>query len=227
MNCKRAQKKIIESLASGEPEPRGEQHLHLQSCAGCRAFFADQAALFQAMDSHLSVIVNEPVPPSLLPALRVRLREEAAQSRSLWVPVWQRAAIAALVVLALLVSDRLYRTGTDTHGPVEAPLVASSGSSEIPAKPSGTVVLAPLSQRPHSARTSTASAAAPAPAPEVLVLREEQEAFAHFVAELSSDRDAAVALASVEPAKGDTPVEIALLTIESVEVKPLQGSGGE
>lgn len=226
MNCKRAQKKIIESLASGEPELRGEQHLHLQSCGGCRAFLADQAALFQAMDSHLRVIANEPVPPSLLPGLRVRLREEAAQSRSLWVPVWQRLAITALVVLALLVSVRLYRTDTVTHGPVEAPL-ASSGSSEIPAKPSETVVLAPLPQRPHSAGTSTASAAAPAPAPEVLVLREEQEAFAHFVAELSSDRDAAVALASAEPAKGDTPVEIALLTIESVEVKPLEGSSGE
>jgi hypothetical protein len=226
MNCERVQEKVIEALASGESELRGRQRLHLQSCVGCRAFFADQTALFQAIDSRLRVIANEPVPPSLLPGLRVRLREDAP-AHSLWIPVRQRFAIAAVVILAVVVSLPLRRTEPVAHSTAESPLVASGRSSEVPAKPSEAAVLATLPRRPHAASASRAGAAVPAPAPEVLVLGEEQEAFAHFVAGLFSDRDAAAALASAEPAKGDAPVEIALLTIESVEVKPLEGSSDE
>jgi hypothetical protein len=68
---------------------------------------------------------------------------------------------------------------------------------------------------------------APSTTPEVLVLREEQEAYAHFVTELSKDRDSAIVLTSAAAEGGDAPVEIALLTIKSVEVKPLEGSGNE
>jgi hypothetical protein len=57
------------------------------------------------------------------------------------------------------------------------------------------------------------------PQHQVLVLREEQEAYAHFVTELSKDRDYAIALTSAASESGDAPVEIALLTIKSVEVK--------
>jgi hypothetical protein len=62
---------------------------------------------------------------------------------------------------------------------------------------------------------------------EVLVLREEQQAYVHFVNELSKDRDAAVALTLAAHASEDVPVEIALLAINSVEVKPLEGTDSE
>jgi len=226
MNCQRAQEKIIEALASRESEPPAELGQHLHGCAGCRAAFANQAALFQAIDSHLRVIANEPVPPSLLPGVRVRLREDARPCPK-WVPNWRPAAVAALVVLAAAVSIPLRRWGTPGHATGTTPLVASSPASANRPRPSDRRVPAPApAPAPARVAPKTRVRASSSP-PEVLVLREEQEAFAHFVAGLSGGQDFAIALASSAPANGDAPVEIALLTIDSVEVKPLEGSGSE
>jgi hypothetical protein len=226
MNCERVQERIIEALASGESEIHEEERLHLQSCAGCRAFLAKQTELFQAIDSHLQVIANEPVPPSLLAGLRVRLQEEVPPRPS-WILAWRPVAIAALVVLTAVVGIQFRRWSAPTHAVESSPLVAQKPSSGGPKKPTEAPLLVPLPESAPPRVKPKANLPAPSSAPEVLILQEEQEAFAHFVAELSSDRDAAVALASVVPAKGDTPMEIALLTIESVEVKPLEGSGAE
>jgi hypothetical protein len=64
-------------------------------------------------------------------------------------------------------------------------------------------------------------------APEVLVLPEEQQAFRRFVSDISKDRASANALVSAAPDSGDGPVEIALLAIENVEIKPLEGTDSE
>ena len=53
MNCKNAREQITDALAGGSAELTGELTDHVHSCAGCGAFYAQQAELFGAMDSGL------------------------------------------------------------------------------------------------------------------------------------------------------------------------------
>jgi len=74
-------------------------------------------------------------------------------------------------------------------------------------------------------KSATSAVLSPAPAepvPEVIVLAEERQAFAKLVAELPKEKEVALALTRPAPAVPDVPVEIALLMIGIVEVKPLE-----
>jgi hypothetical protein len=225
MNCKRSQEEIAGALASGESGFGRKLGQHLQDCAACRKFLADQAAFFQSLDSHLRVIANEPVPPSLLPGVRVRLQQEVLPRQG--TRTWQLAAIGALVVLSAAVSMPLRRSVTPAHTTGSAAAVAYDENSAKHSRPALGGVPLPAPQPIPSQVTRKASVASISSATEVLVLREEQEAYVHFVNELSKDRDAARPLAFAAPASDGVPVEIALLVIESVEVKPLEGTGSE
>jgi hypothetical protein len=223
MNCKRAQEEISGALASGEWELARELGQHLQGCAGCRAFRADQAILFQLIDARLRSLANEPVPPSLLPGVRVRLEGETLP-RGHRIRTWQLAAIAALVVLFAAVSIPLRRSGTPQVS--STPTVASGKNNATPSR--ATVRRAPMpALQPVPPHVTPKAGVAKSSSTPVIVLREEQEAYARFVNDLSKDRDAALALAFAEPAGDETPVEIALLAIKSVEVKPLEGTDSQ
>jgi hypothetical protein len=222
----RAQKEITDRLASGESKFQGELGHHVRSCASCTAFLTDQATLFRAIDSGLHIIADEPVPPSLLPGIRVRLEEEVSP-RLLWIPTWRVGATAALVVLAVAIGIELRRSATTGRAIGNTSLVAHAPGSESLTKAAAPRALAPFPQPTHPRITTITSVPAPSQTPEVLVLREEQQGFAHFVNELSNDRDAALALASAKPGKDNAPVEIALLSIDRLEVELLEGSSSE
>jgi len=226
MNCRRAQEKIIKALASSESVFRGDLAQHLQACVSCRAFLATQNALFSSIDSHLRPIANVPVPRSLLPGVRARLQEESS-ARQPWIPTWGFAAIAALVVLTVAVRIQMRHWGTTDHANQRAAQVVPGSPTVNRPGPADPPV--PMLAAHPSATRFLRGAGVPAPSttPEVLVLREEQEAYAHFVSGLSKDRDSRIALTSAAPEPGDAPVEIGFLTIKSVEVKPLEGSGNE
>jgi hypothetical protein len=55
----------------------------------------------------------------------------------------------------------------------------------------------------------------------VIVRPEERRAFAQLVAELPANRNMALALANPAPAQAEDSLEISLLQMGSVEVKPL------
>jgi hypothetical protein len=57
--------------------------------------------------------------------------------------------------------------------------------------------------------------------PEVIVLPEEQAAFAKFVRQLPERQEVILAVAHAAPANDDLPAEIASLEIEGLEMKPL------
>jgi hypothetical protein len=59
---------------------------------------------------------------------------------------------------------------------------------------------------------------------EVIVLAEEREAFAKFVAAIPSNENVAVALSRPAPSVPGAPVEIALLQVSSMKVDPLEGT---
>jgi hypothetical protein len=225
MNCRNAQEKIIDLMASRESGLREELDQHVRGCARCRAFLASQASLSTAVNSHLRLIANEPVPSSLLSGVRARLEQEAAPDQ--WILGWRFAAVAAAIVLVAAAGIRTRRPDTPGRAP-QATAQVAPGSSNM----NRALTLSPQIQQPASKASPVvavrkAGVLAQSSAPEVLVLPEEQQAFRRFVSDISKDRAAAKALVAAVPDSADAPVEIALLTIESVEVKPLEGTGSE
>ena len=224
MNCGSAQHEIVDAMASGESKLRGEVHQHVRECTACRAFLANQASLASAIDSYLRLVANEPAPPSLLPRVRARLKQEAAPRQRIFSR--QFVAFAAAAVLFIAIGLRTLRPHTITRVPgavaqvaPEPPIVNRSVSTqaEDPAPK--------FSRVPAAARKTNVSANSSAT--EVLVLPEEQQAFRRFVSHISEDQASAKALVTAAPVHADAPVEIALLTITNVEVKPLEGTDSE
>ncbi len=223
MNCGSAQHEIIDAMATGESELRAELHQHVRECTACRAFLANQVSLASAIDSYLRLVANEPAHPSLLPRVRARLEQEAAPRER--IVSWQFVAFAAAVVLLIAIGLRTLRPHTITRVPEAAAQVA----------PESPIVNLPVSSQaeepaPQTFRVAAAARKASVPAhssdTEVLVLPEEQQAFRRFVSHISQDQGSAKALLAGAPDE-DAPVEIALLTITNVEVKPLEGTDSE
>src|SRR5271166_6063082 len=102
MNCNNAKQQITDTLAAGQAELGPEITIHLQACEGCRAFYVQQAKLFRAIGSGLHAIANEPVPPSLLPGIRVQLGDQSVIRRA-WIPRWGLAVVAAAIILTVSV----------------------------------------------------------------------------------------------------------------------------
>jgi hypothetical protein len=226
MNCRNAQEKIIDLMASRESGLREELDQHVRGCARCRAFLASQASLSTAVDSHLRLIANEPVPSSLLSGVRARLEQEAAPGQ--WILGWRFAAVAAAVVLvAAAAGIRTRRPDIPGRAPQATAQVAAESPNMNRALTLSPPIQQPASKTSPVAAVRRAGVLAHSSAPEVLVLPEEQQAFRRFVRDISKDRDTAKALIAAVPDSADAPVDIALLTIESVEVKPLEGTDSE
>jgi hypothetical protein len=225
MNCRSAQEKIVDAMVSREPGLCGDLDQHVRECAGCRAFLASHASLASAIDSHLRLIANEPVPPSLLPGVRARLDQEAAPRQ--WIFSWRFAAVAIVVVL--LVATVIGMRDSDKPGrPKQTTAKVAHGSPDVNRPPIfSSQIQLPAPKASRVAAVRTASIPAHPSAAEVLVLPEEQQAFRRFVSDIAEDRRSANAIISAVPGNGDVPVEIALLTIENVEVKRLDGTDSE
>ncbi len=224
MNCGSVHHEIVDAMASGESELRGKVHQHVRECTACRAFLANQASLASAIDSYLRLVANEPAPPSLLPRVRARLEQQAAPRQSIF--SWQFVAFAAAAVLLIAIGVRTLRPNTTIRVPEDAARVA----------PEPPIVNSPVSPRAEEPAPKSSRGAAVArktnvpansPATEILVPPEEQQAFQRFVSHISQDQDSAKALVAAAPVHADAPVEIALLTITNVEVKPLEGTDSE
>ena len=225
MNCKVAQGKIVDAMAAHEWGLRGELDQHLRECANCRAFFASQTSLSTAIDSHLRLIADEPGPPSLLPRVRVRLQEEVAPRQ--WIPRWRLAAVAAVVVLLVAVSIRMGNSDKTDHATESAARVAPGPPNVNQPRTVSVQVQKPAPRTSRVPVVQKARGPVYSSTPDVLILPEEQEAFRRFVSDIAKDRHSANAIISAAPGNGDAPVEIALLTIENVEVNPLEGTDSE
>jgi hypothetical protein len=228
MNCKQCQEKIVDALAGGEALPVGKVSAHLQACRLCQEFYEAQGKLFGSIELGLQSIANQQVPPSLLPGLQTRLDQQTVTPR-LWVPSWSFAVVIAIAILSLSVSH-MWRQPLSQRNVPEVESVVSGSSSEagaVAAHPRE-LVKAALPKPTYTRRNrKVLPSVAPETVPEVIVLSEEREAFARFVAVLPKENDVALALTRPAPVAPDLPLEIALLQIQNVEVKPLvsvQGS---
>lgn len=221
MNCEMAREKITDSFAAGGEVLPPEVTAHRESCAACQNFHSKQRNLFRSMEAGLQALANEPVPTSLLPRVRARL-DYAPAPRVLWKLRGSILAPATVVVLALGVVVMLHHPQRRTAGPDSAHVVGSG--DELP--PAVTPVpehaaSVSASQNRRSKVVPVSHEEASEPSLEVIVLPEERAAFARFVARLPEEEDVAVMLARPAPEKEESALEIALLQIDEVEVKPL------
>jgi hypothetical protein len=222
MNCKHCQERIAESLAAGAYALSADVVFHQNSCAACSDFYATQRNLFDAVDAGLSSLVNQPVPPSLLPAVRDRLAAQPLPG-TFRIPNWSFAVVAALAILAVGITYQSRRPFVPVN-PSEIPSIASRPVDNpqpavLPDLPSHSAV--PKLKVRHSL---TATSLPTEPDAEVIVLPEEREAFARFVAQIPQEQNVALALTRPAQAETEEPIEIARLQIDSLEVKPLEAS---
>ena len=220
MNCQQCQQKLLHSLTAGDI-PSAEVVAHESSCPVCRKFYAAQENLFRSIDSGLRSLANQPVPRSLLPSLRVCLDEKFMANHAPFYR-WGFTAVVTAAILAISVALFLRRPTTAPPASLLQPTSLPSRNSENQA----------FASQPHQELQKsapfaaefrhTARAAASIKQPEVMVLAEEREAFAKFVAEVPDEPSAALALAHPAPSATSDVVEIALLQIDLLEVKPLE-----
>jgi hypothetical protein len=226
MNCQQCQQKILESLAAGAGVAAAEFAVHLNSCAACRHFYAGQQELFLSIDDGLRSLVNRPVPPSLLPSVRARLDEKSIPySAALY--RWSLTAFAVATILAISVGYSLRRPRATPSASSLQPTALASRNVDTarpvePPQPQPPAKVATPVQGRHAIPIADTDKT-----PEVIVLAEERDAFARFVAEVPNEPSVALALTRPAPAASGDAVEIALLKIDSLEVKPLESSATE
>ena len=227
MNCKQYQERILTSLLASEVRLPRELIAHQQECAVCREFFEAQTSLFRAMDAGLQAMVNQEIPPSLIAGVRARLDEGQVPGRA-WFPTGSFALVAAVAILIVGIGYVGHRTKSQARFSESASVTSHSvANPERPVPPALSSMTAPPHRKLKIAGPRTFSPTAPEAAPEVIVHAEERQAFAKFVAEIPEERDVALALARPAPVVQGDPVEIALMQIDSLEVKPLESMARE
>jgi hypothetical protein len=222
MNCQQCREKMLESLAAGEAQLARELSAHQQCCPICRQYYEMQSCLFRSMDAGLLAAANEEIPPSLMPAVRARLEEQPVPGHA-WPPSWSFIPVAAVALLAVGISYVRDRPKSQSRFSENVSVASRSlANAERPVLPSEKSVTAAPRRKHKLASSTTLSSAASEAAPEVIVLAEERQAFARFVAKLPEERGVALALTRPAPVVQDDSVEIALMQIDSLEVKPLE-----
>jgi hypothetical protein len=220
MSCQRCQQKTLDCLATGHPLPQ-EVRVHRDSCAVCREFHLEQQALFHAIDAGLHSIANQPIPPSFLPGLRIRLEANPGRSR-ISVQGWSLAFLTTALILALFGAFAARRFSPEFQPADSAAIVPQTHVTRAsPIEPSSRPPAPSVRGRTKSiARSSQPRSTQP----EVIVLAEERRAFAKYLAAAPEKADVPLMPTSpVQPVSDDSQ-EIALLKIDSLAVPPLQGA---
>jgi hypothetical protein len=223
MSCEGYRDKLIAALASGDSSLAGDVAVHLGMCAECKKFYEAQVHLFGAIDSGVRAMVNEAVPASLLPRVRAQIAE-ADMPRRMWGVSRSFAAVAVAAVLVISVTV-VKRSRDNTNKVADR---SPAGGQRASGATGVRAVLPPVAAvGPKRRSTEVKTARAPREAvktPEVIVLAEERAAFARFVTDLPEQREVAVAFTRPATDAKDEAVEIALLQIDELDVKPLESS---
>lgn len=227
MFCQAYREALIDAVAGSSSGAKAQ--VHLASCKACAAAFAEQQALFSAVDMGLSQLANAHVPASLLPRVREALEHEHVAKRRFhpawtWVPA---AAVAALMLAAFLP-----RTFDYSHAPevpvvlVSIPKPSNPGTTPAEAHAAHAIPrdlnsaqLAPRARHASVLRTVRNVG----PEPEVLVSPTEKSALVRYAAVLRRRGDMAQALINSQRAASMEiePLEIAAMEWPEFSIKPL------
>jgi hypothetical protein len=226
MSCEGYRDKLVDALASGASSLGREVAGHLLVCAECKKFYEAQVHLFGAIDSGVRAMVNERVPASLLPRVRARM-EEAHWPQFVWRPGWSIVATAVVIGAVSVAILPWHKPAQDTVITNVSTGVPMTMETRSPAVAPREMVHAVAKAKRGPSNAITAPKEPVAGLPEVIVLAEEREAFARFVARVPEEPLEAVAFTRPAPPQQDLPVEIALLQIESLRMKLLEPAAEE
>jgi hypothetical protein len=228
MNCQQFQEEILNGFAAGDSETPAKSLAHRLQCSECRRYYEAQLVLFGSIEQGLGRIVNVPVPPSLLPVVRARLEQRTAPRFSRHYG-WTLATVACTALAAVAFAFFWHRPQPISPGP-EITQGATVGQSIVERHPAlavpevaNTVRKAPAQLVKHHEQPATPESAEQ-PTSEVIVLAEEREAFSRFLAQVPENPAMAAALTRPAPKENESAVEIALLKIDTLEVKPLEST---
>jgi hypothetical protein len=215
----------MDAAASGESLNR-TLATHVAGCEGCSASFAEERALFAAIEDLLGVRSNAPAPPSLVP--RVRAQIAASPTKTTWrIPVLAFAMLGLVAgVVAISPAFHWHSTPDDSRGksPAKASTVQSTASREA----TGSLVQSapPVKQLPPRLEKVVLSRPRVRSDVEVQISAEEQAGLEHYSARLRarSLENSARAVGAVESdlAFNIRPLEIAAMDVRQLTIEPLE-----
>src|SRR5215472_9829772 len=186
MSCKRHQEEINEALAAVQTALSAHLAAHLRTCGECLEYYEGQRQLLASIDAGVRAMVSEEAPASLLPRVRACMEPTTASLKG-WRPAWFTAAATAALAITF---------GVLRHNSEQNPLRTNPGGAS--SDDSAAAVLAPNAPdaEQHAVQKQTVWKKAIAPSPElpdqrveVIVLADQREAFARFVAELPKEKE--------------------------------------
>jgi hypothetical protein len=226
MLCEHYKEALIEAASSDAPLPE-DLRAQLDGCAGCRAAFEQEQALFVSIDGGLRVTANADVPASLLPRVRALLETEVAPTRS-WLTNWLVLAGAAAVIAAFFVARVVWRPNVpqnpQTNFAQKSPLAPaiqpaqervldpeqSAKNSSLPFPHSSTL----KDSHRHGVQSSHNGF------PEVLVPRDQEVLLTEYAEQWRAHKHPML-LAQEFDATTLTPLQVAPIQIEELDVKLL------
>ena len=225
MLCEHKKSALTEAAAAGHI-PASLQ-TQLASCQSCRAAFAEEQALFAAVDSGLRAAANAEIPTSLVPRLRdaVYAHPVSPPSRLF---AWSSLAAACAVAAVAIFLVRLPRMSTSPVVTIPMPVASEPQLSPQSLQPVAPVprvrmaVPAPSREAARPVALQAKSAPKNFNEPRVIVPPDEREAYQQFIAALQHDERMARALAATQPANPpDASLAAAPLEIANLKIKLL------
>jgi len=220
MNCHLCQEALVNSLAAGGGLLAAEVSSHLNFCVCCRSFYVAQQALFRSINTGLQSLVNQPMPPSLLAAARGRI-DETTMPINNWGMGWWASGFAAVAVALLVFAYVLRRPVAPRSVQRSSPLDLARLAPVEPEMQVKTETATETVSRAKNRKSGSPHMSSGALSTKVIVLAEEREAFARFVAQVPSEQGVVLALTRPVVVPADESVDIALLQIDSLKVKAL------
>jgi hypothetical protein len=223
MFCESCRQPLMDAAASGESLNRALA-THVAGCEGCSAAFAEERALFAAIEDSLGVRCNAPAPPSLIP--RVRAQIAAGPTKT-----WRIRALAfatlGLVAGTVAISPAFHWHSTPEDSRGKSSAMASTVQSTDSREATGSLVQSapPVKQFPRRLEKVVLSRKVRSDL-EVQVSAEEQAGLEHYSARLrarSLENSArAVGAVASDPAVNIQPLEIAAMDVRQLTIEPLE-----
>jgi hypothetical protein len=220
MTCENYKAAIIDVLAASAA-PGATLQEHLDQCPACRAAFDRELALFAAIDTSLRAKANAGIPASFLPSIRARLAQRAPQRMGTRPLVFAVAGVAIAFTVFLTVEPHHSQSKDQASLTPQIPAAISPSTDDGSwnSGPGSRFVPANVKQG-RSPHHSTLLSAAASEEPEVLVPRDQEILLRRYAQQLRR-RNAAILLANDADHTELAPLQVDLIEIAELDVKPL------